>query len=59
MVVLKAKWGLDARGYTAKLNGTNGHLFLDDKRLSWVPLRSRVPDKTWCINDLVEMKKVS
>lgn len=59
--MLKAKWGDDVPvgGYSAKLSGTNGHLFLDedDECLSWVPLLSKKPEKIWYIDDLVEMKK--
>lgn len=62
-LVLKAKWGDDfpPGGYAAKLGGSKGHLFVDDDEhcLSWVPLMSKNPDKIWCIDDLVEMKKVS
>lgn len=60
-MVLKAKWGDDVPegGFVAKLNGTSGHLFLDDEEgcLSWVPLLSKSPEKVWYIDDLVEMKK--
>lgn len=57
--MLKAKWGADANGYSAKLNGTNGHLFLHDECLTWVPLMSKNAEKIWHIDELVEMKKVS
>ncbi|CAK9782310.1 hypothetical protein CC85DRAFT_254875 [Cutaneotrichosporon oleaginosum] len=59
-LVLKAKWGDDAPGgYSAKLDGTSGHLFLDDEEgcLSWVPLLSKTPERVWYVDDLVEMKK--
>lgn len=60
-LVLKAKWGDDVPvgGYSAKLAGSSGHLFLDDEEecLTWVPLMSKKPEKIWYIDDLVEMKK--
>jgi hypothetical protein len=60
-LVLKAKWGDDVPegGYSAKLDGTSGHLFIDeeDACISWVPLLSKNPDKIWYVDDLVEMKK--
>lgn len=60
--MLKAKWGDDVPegGYAAKLDGSSGHLFIDDQDecVSWVPRFSKTPEKVWYIDDLVEMKKV-
>ncbi|BEI94984.1 uncharacterized protein CcaverHIS019_0705650 [Cutaneotrichosporon cavernicola] len=60
-LVLKAKWGDDVPpgGYSAKLNGTSGHLFIDEDHacISWVPMLSKSPERVWYVDDLVEMKK--